>query len=145
MEGLCCNNRISQNPETSFALVRRYLRWMNHATPRQRITARRAGGGSARSTPRTKHGIIALSAKVMRVARDKRPDALSAATRYSNQVNESGTEINQLSLWSAGNRGREGRGSASKPILMTTATVTSQGVAHIRLCRGGNGLGTEQK
>ena len=73
MEGLCCNNRISQNPETSFALVRRYLRWMNHATPRQHITARRAGGGSARSTPRTKHGIIALSAKVMRVARDKRP------------------------------------------------------------------------
>src|SRR5215469_6139186 len=73
MEGLCRNNRISQNPETSFALVRRYLRWMNHATPRQHITARRAGGGSARSTPRTKHGIIAPSAKVMRVARDKRP------------------------------------------------------------------------
>src|SRR6516164_4555214 len=73
MEGLCCNNRISQNPETSFALVRLYLRWMNHATPPQHITARPAGGGSARSTPRTKHGIIALSAKVMREARDKRP------------------------------------------------------------------------
>src|SRR5215831_9121958 len=83
--GLCCDNRISQNPETSFALVRPYLRWMNHATPRQHITARPAGGGSARSTPRTKHDIIALSAKVMRVARDKRPDALSAGTPYLNR------------------------------------------------------------
>ena len=71
MEGLCCNNRIRQNPETWLAPARRYLQWMNLATPREHITARPAGGGSARSTPETKRGIIALSARAMRAARDK--------------------------------------------------------------------------
>lgn len=72
MEGLCCSNGIEQNPETWFVPARRYLQWMNRATPREPIIARPAGDGSARSTPTTKHGIIALSARVTRAARDKR-------------------------------------------------------------------------
>src|SRR5215471_8817531 len=32
-EGLCCNNRVRQNPGTLCRRVRRYLRWTNRAMP----------------------------------------------------------------------------------------------------------------
>ena len=50
-------------------------------------------------------------------------------------ISGTAAEINQqLTLLSAGNRDREGKGPAWRPILMSsTATVTHQGVAHVTL------------
>ena len=69
--GLCWNKRIRQNPEASSGAARPSLRWMSLATVPLATTAAFAGNGSARSTPKTKRGITALSSQVKRVARDK--------------------------------------------------------------------------
>jgi hypothetical protein len=70
-------------PKASNGLVKRYLRPANPARPLLHATVAFAANGSARSTPRTKHGIAALLSWAMKMARDSR---FGLSTRWSYEV-----------------------------------------------------------
>jgi hypothetical protein len=66
----CCNRRIRHNPTTSNGSVRRYPLQASLVILPPLAIAAFVRSGSARSTPKTKRGIAALSSLVKRVVKD---------------------------------------------------------------------------